>query len=196
MASGPADSSRRRLLFGLALCAAGLAGLVYAVRKPRLPPVTPERFEAARRRWADSAIDDYDLEVAVRGRQAAVYQVQVRRGEVQAALRDGRPLKGYRTLGTWSVPGMFETMSYDVEHQRRWDAGTAAADTPQVELRAEFDEQTGVPRRVERIQTGGPGANPEVYWEVRKFDRTDRATDATGPSLDSPPPDSPKRSAP
>jgi len=145
--------------------------LVLVFRKPRLPPCSLTELAVARQRWADARLEDYDLEVEVRGKQAAVYAVEVREGEVRAATRNREPLKSPRTLGTWSVPGMFATLEADAQNQRRLEAGEATADIPWVDLRAEFEPTWGYPLRCQRIQWGGPGVNPEVFWEVRSFQR-------------------------
>lgn len=177
----PTNGSRRaRLWLVGVLSFLAVSVAILLARVPRMPKVTIESLAAARQQWRDAGLEDYDLTVEVRGRQAAVYRVEVRGGEVQRATRNDAPLRGYRTLGTWSVPGMFDTMEVDLEHQQRAERSDGAG-LPQVELRAEFDERTGLPRRCHRIQWGGPGANPDVVWEVREFEPRDGSSpDADG----------------
>lgn len=165
-----AIQSARRFLAVVCLAALVIGALlVWGFRQPRLPEVTAERLAEARQRWRAGGVADYDVEIAVTGRQAAVYAIEVRGGEVRAARRNGEALTGRRTLGTWSVPGMFDTLELDVESQARVAAGKAGPDSPWVDLRAEFEPRWGYPVRCQRVQWGGAGANPEVFWEVRRF---------------------------
>ena len=66
-------------------------------------------------------------------------------GVAKTATLDGHELTNRRTLGTWAVPGMFNTIQIDVENQARKDRG-------ELLLRAEFDPQLGIPRRYERVE--------------------------------------------
>ena len=164
--------SARRLVFIVFVAVFGFfAALVVVFRQPQLPVVTHEELTSARQRWAAAAIADYDVEVVVTGRQGAVYAVEVRHGEVRSARRDGQPLSGLRTIGTWSVPGMFATLESDVDNQRRVAAGTADRDTPSVDLLASFEPTLGYPLRCQRVPWKNAGRNLEVTWEVRRFQR-------------------------
>ncbi len=151
----------------------GLVGLIVvtAVRNQgRLPPLTPAAFSAAQQQWARIQPPDYEITIEVGGRQSAVYHVQVRDGEVVRALRDGAPLRQQRTMGTWSVPGMFATMQVDVDNLERHQAGTADAGTPQLKLYAAFDPQYGYPARYHRTELRKFGNNYEVFWAVTAFE--------------------------
>jgi len=106
--------------------------------------------------------------VTVHGPQPATYRVEVRDGEAIAAWRNGEPLKSQRTFGTWSVPGMFSTISRDVEAIER-----AAAEHRQrpLILRAAFHAEYGYPERYRRIDNGSRkgGDSIAVTWEVVEF---------------------------
>jgi hypothetical protein len=104
--------------------------------------------------------------VAVAGRQAARYYVEVRAGEVRVATRDGQPLRQERTRGTWSVPGMFGTIQTDIANLEKQQAGTADPTTPQLLLRGVFDPQLGYPVRYLRTELRKWGNNLEVSWEA------------------------------
>lgn len=134
--------------------------------RDRAPALTPELFHAAHERWKAVAPADYDIEIRVTGSQPAVYRVQVRGGEAQAASRNGEPLNSRRTFGTWSVPGMFSTISRDIEAVERHATGKAERFTPRLTLRAEFDAQYSYPKRYRRIQQW---STVEVAWEVTEF---------------------------
>ena len=126
-----------------------------------------EQFDEAQHRWNQSGPDNYDIEVQVTGRQAATYRVAVRKGEVISAQRNGQPLKQLRTLGTWSVPGMFGTISKDVENLEKTAHNLADDTTPQLSLSADFHPHYGYPEHYLRLEWGS--ANSKVSWKVIEF---------------------------
>jgi hypothetical protein len=155
------------LLLGLLV---GVVATLYVMRvryADPLPEITPADFHAARQRWQAHEPQDYDIEVQVTGTQGAKYRVEVRGGKAVAAWRNDLPLMQERTFSTWSVRGMFGTMSRDIDVLERRAAGKADPNMPRLTLRAEFDAQTGYPARYRRIEWGSP---VEVSWEVTRFD--------------------------
>src|SRR5262249_6144467 len=120
----------------------------------------------AHERWQAVAPADYDIKVRVTGSQPAVYRVEVRGGQPQAASRNGEPLLSRRTFGTWSVPGMFGTISRDIEAIEKHAGGKADRFTPRLVLRAEFDATYSYPKRYRRIEQW---SNVDVAWEVVEF---------------------------
>jgi hypothetical protein len=149
--------------------ALGLAGSLFVLRwtnRDSTPDLTPELFYAAHERWKAAAPADYDIEVRVTGSQPAVYRVEVRGGQPRAAWRNGQPLLSRRTFGTWSAPGMFGTISRDIEAVEKHTAGKADRFTPRLILRAEFDLTYSYPKRYRRIEQW---SNVEVAWEVVEF---------------------------
>ena len=161
----------RRVLAGIA--AGLLLGLVVMIalalvpRGSAAPRLTPELFRAAMAKWKQEQPRDYDIEIQVRGNQPATYFVEVRDGVALAALRNGKPLAQRRTFGTWSIPGMFATMSRDVDALERRATGQADKFTPDLHLRATFDPRYGYPARYRRLQYQ---SSVEVEWEVTKFE--------------------------
>jgi hypothetical protein len=156
----------RWALIGLAV---GLAAAVIVLRAANYDPtpaLTPELFHAAHERWKSAAPPNYDIEIRVSGSQPATYRVEVRDGEAQAAWRNGQPLATRRTFGTWSVPGMFATISRDNEAIQRHATGKADRFTPRLILRAEFDDKYSYPARYRRIEQW---STVEVAWEVTEF---------------------------
>lgn len=160
-------------------CVAAIAALVtlgvvagatiLKIRSHGMPPLDSRRLEQGWLLWKQSGPQSYDIEVQVAGRQGASYRVEVRQGEIARALRNGQPLKQPRTLGTWSVPGMFETIEIDLEQQERARRGIADRAVPGLSLFAQLDAQFGFPRRYLRLEHAGMGTNPEVSWEVSEF---------------------------
>lgn len=160
----------RRIVWGTLLGAAvgGIATLlvIRALNRDPTPELTPAIFHAEHERSQAAVPPDYDIEVRVTGTQAATYRVQVRGGQAQAAWRNGNPLTSRRTFGTWSVPGMFSTISRDIDALERHAAGKADQFTPQLTLRAAFDAKYHYPEKYRRIEWGSP---VEVEWEVIEF---------------------------
>src|SRR5262245_50472209 len=150
-----------------------IAGLVVtlAILRFRLadptPALTTEAFRQARERWRQRGPADYDIDVEVQGPQPGKYQVQVRAGQAVAAYRNDGALKQQRTLGTWSVAGMFGTIARDVEQVEKRRAGQADRNTPDLTLRASFDPELGFPRRYLRMEAG---STQDVTWEVNRFE--------------------------
>jgi len=132
------------------------------------PTLTPQLFEAAHKRWTSQPLANYDIEIKVTGPQAATYRVEVRNGEPQAAWRNGQPLTSQRTFGTWSVPGMFATISRDVEALQR---ATAANRPAPLILRASFNAHYGYPEHYRRIDNGSRKGSDAiaVMWDVTEF---------------------------
>ena len=141
------------------------------VNRDPTPLLTPELFYAAHDRWEEVAPPNYDIEIRVTGNQPATYRAQVRGGQAQAAWRNGQPLTTRRTFGTWSVPGMFSTISRDVEQLERQGAGKADPRFPPLILWAAFDPKYSYPARYRRTEWGSRKGSTaqEVKWEVTEF---------------------------
>jgi hypothetical protein len=134
----------------------------------RPAPLARKQLDAARERWRSNGPRDYNLDVHVTGLRAADYHVEVRDGRPQRATIDGRPLRDPRTLGTWSVPGMFSTIGSDVQHVEQRDK-QANPRSARLTLRADFDPRYGFPRRYHRMEWGEAGSDQEVTWQVTGF---------------------------
>jgi hypothetical protein len=160
-----------RVLAGMAagtvLGLVAMAAIVISNQGLASPLLTPELFEAAKSKWKEQQPSDYNIEVVVQGNQPATYYVEVRGGDAQLALRNGKPLAERRTFGTWSVPGMFATMSRDVDALARRAAGQQDRSVPNLNLRATFDPRYGYPAKYRRLEYR---SSVEVAWEVTRFD--------------------------
>lgn len=139
------------------------------LRRGSLPAVDDAALAQAQTRWEANAPSDYSIEVQVTGRQGATYFVEVRDGDVVRAARNGQPLKQQRTLGTWSVPGMFETIAADVEHLEKIRRGIANGPASWLTLRARFHPRYGYPERYIRLENSGQSTATEVAWSVIGF---------------------------
>lgn len=177
-AAGAGPSLFAWILFGAgagAIASLAAWGFLSLVRFDAPPELTPARYYDALERWQSAAPPDYDIEVEITGPQAARYRVEVRGGEPASAERNGVPIKQRRVYGTWSVPGMFGTMSRDVEAIERRAAGRAKPDEQELVLRAEFDPVYGYPARYERIEWGSARGNTSAaaMWRVTRFERAE-----------------------
>ena len=167
-------AGRRFVVFMLVGALAGVLATLVGLRivnNDPTPRLTREIFDVAHERWKQVAPADYEIEIRVTGSQPAVYRAVVRGGQPQAAWRNGEPLATRRTFGTWSVPGMFSTISRDVETVERQTSGQADPRLPPLILRAAFDEQYGYPKRYRRTEWGSRKGTTaqEVKWEVTSF---------------------------
>ena len=149
------------LVIGLMLATIFLIGIKIGKGTKRIPRFTRTEFDDAWAKWRDAAPADYRIKTLVEGPTSGEYEVVVREGQVVSATRNGTPLTQSRTVGTWSVPGMFETIESDVE--------TTEEKQPKLDLslRADFDEQWGMPRRYLRSDYT---SKTEVRWKVLEFE--------------------------
>lgn len=159
--SSGAKSAFPILVIGLMLATIFLIGINIGKGTKRIPRFTRTEFDDAWTKWRDAAPADYRIKTLVEGPTSGEYEVVVREGQVVSATRNGTPLTQSRTVGTWSVPGMFETIESDVE--------TTEEKQPKLDLslRADFDEQWGMPRRYLRSDYT---SKTEVRWKVLEFE--------------------------
>ncbi len=161
-----AKKVRSRLLAMSVGAGVALAAIVIALAmwgSTRLPELDFDRFESALQLWREKQPSSYHITVEVTGRQPGTYKVKVTDGVVEYALLDGRPLRNRRTLGTWAVHGMFETMRLDLTNNEK---------NGHLLLRAEFDPGLGIPQQYERIEVR-TGAHDALHWEVIHFETTE-----------------------
>ena len=149
------------LVIGLLLATIFAIGIRIGTSSKRIPRFTRTEFDDAWAKWRNVAPADYRIKTSVEGPTSGEYEVTVREGQVVSATRNGTPLTQSRTAGTWSVPGMFETIERDVE--------TTEEEQPQLNLslRAEFDERWGLPLRYLRSDYT---SKTEVRWKVIEFE--------------------------
>lgn len=143
-----------------------LVGIVLAIYAWRtflgdgLTNLTRSSFEKAESRWKAANIADYQMKVKVRAIASEIYDVTVRNGRADSVFRNGEPLTQRRTMHTWTVPGMFDTIRDDLDSQEQALRGVQGKQ--RLTLRAKFDTN-GVPIGYHRIEQSSP---VEVTWEV------------------------------
>jgi hypothetical protein len=155
--------------FGAVVSLAGVLALARWLGPPAIPEITDAALSAARDSWQRRAPANYELDVQVTGRDVATFTVRVRGGAVVHVLRDGEPMSHQRTWGTWTVPGMFETIERDLESADRGRAGELEPGALQLLLRGVFDPEWGYPKAYHRIELHRFLPNKEVSWEITRF---------------------------
>ncbi|MBI2962796.1 MAG: hypothetical protein HYY35_03515 [Deltaproteobacteria bacterium] len=135
-----------------------------------MEPLTESALAAAERRWEAHGSDSYHLVVRVRAPRTnpAVYDVVVAGGKVASTERDGRSVSPGETED-YSVSGLFRLLRRDlgladVPHVR---------DTPPIDLRAQFEAETG--RLVRYRRTVGTARRRVLLIEVLKYEPLARA---------------------
>jgi hypothetical protein len=152
------------LLIAGAIAAYMLSG---RIRAKSLPVLNRARFDDAWQSWQAKGPDSYTISIQVEGRQPAVYTCTVQNGEVVLATRNDRPLTQVRTMGTWSVPGMFDTIEYDVRVIEGEDLTEQQRAVTDLLLRAKFDEEFGYPSQYMRSDFA---MKTTTRWTVTDFE--------------------------
>ena len=151
---------------GLALLTVFAIVVIWS-RRGQLPEVDSTIHARQFAAWERVAPPNYDIEIHVTGRQPATYVVQVRDYKVVLATRNETPLLQERTKGTWSVPGMFDTMESDLANSEAVAEKRLTKYSPRVTVRASFHPQWHFPDAYQRIQWG---SQYEVQWKVTRFE--------------------------
>lgn len=134
---------------------------------PPMEPLTAENLAVARERWAAHGVDTYRVVVRVRPPRAAVelWEVEVSGGAIVKLARDGHALgPGDPGRADYSVTGIFDLLRTDL----RWTTVEAVGDVPAIDLRAEFDHETG--RLVRYRRTVGTSKRRVLLVEVLAFE--------------------------
>lgn len=132
------------VLVGMILAA--FVGLIIYKKQWKL---TSEKLNAARARWEQAGIRDYDLEVHVSGRTEARYRLQVRDGRTDRVSCNDQEYSKQKADEFWSVTGLFDVLQTDLEN----DAQPNAA---RVYTRVEFDPVDGHLVHYVRQSLSGP----------------------------------------
>lgn len=158
----------RTVAFAFASLALAVAGVALALQyfvAERLPELTEAKLESAMQRWQQNGPANYKMEIELRGAQPGQVHVEVEDKSVTMETRNGRT-PGRWTWDTWSVPGMFDTLTQDLQIAADPEQQIDAAKGTKWRLRCEFDAKYGYPLQYHRLVTGGP----EVFWRVTKFE--------------------------
>lgn len=131
-----------------------------------MEPLTAATLAAARERWAAHGAKDYRVVVQVRPPRAPVelWEVEVAGGAVTKLVRDGHEVGlDDPERGDYSVAGIFDLLQTDL----RWTTVKAVGDTPAIDLRVEFDKETG--RLIRYRRTIGTNKRRVLLVEVLSY---------------------------
>lgn len=146
----------------IALIVVGL--ILFAIFRDRTPPLTRETLETQRRRWAEAQIESYSLELTVQvgSQPPREYELEVENGRVVSFTMEGVPsVRGE----AYTVEGIFEIMDRELT---MLEGGPGEPGIPEaLALRAEFDQETGLPRAFTRIAA----RNQSFFIRIRRFAR-------------------------
>lgn len=134
---------------------------------PPMAPLTETTLAAARRLWDAHGSDSYRLVVRVRPPRADpdVYEVSVESGRLVGVERNGERIRLEEARHEdYSVRGLFELLQTDL----RWTAVDIAGDTPAIDLRAQFEVDTG--RLVRYRRTVGTARRRVLVVEVLAYE--------------------------
>ena len=155
------------LLVGLLIAIGiGIYLLSGKLRAQAMPVLERERFDQAWEQWQQTGPESYRICIKVEGRQPAEYSCTVHNREVVLATRNERPLTQVRTMGTWSVPGMFDTIEYDVRAIAGEDMTAQQKAVTDLIVRCKFDPEYGYPAEYLRSDFA---MKTTTHWEVTEF---------------------------
>lgn len=136
---------------GVAFVATLLTSL-YIARVP-MEPLTPEALQAARGKWREAGVHDYDIRYLMNG---ATYDVEVRDDIVTDMLVDGKPGRSAE-WGLYSVDGLFRLLDMELENLSD-SSGPFGQKGQQTIARVRFNERYGYVERY--LRSAAPGGKP------------------------------------
>jgi len=134
--------ARGKKIFVVGVLAILTVPVVYILTHPGVgEPLTAERLAAAEALWNEKGPKSYALDVDVRD---AHHHIEVKDGKAVSMTTDGREV-AERLWSTWTVEGMFKSLSEELSNLRHPEATFGVTDPGEVTLRAEFDRTNGYP---------------------------------------------------
>ena len=170
MQQTPGPKKRRIGLIVVAVTFLVLIGRfgVWAIsRESGLPLLDRGAYEAAKKKWDDSAVTSYDMDVIFTGglRPKEIH-LEVRDGEVTQCLENGRPPLQKRSADNWNVPSQFVMIAEDLDKSERPN-GFKVRSNVVITLHGEFDPQYGFPRKYHRKARGNTPLQSQ--WRIENF---------------------------
>ena len=143
---------------------AGVTTAILVLREPT-EPLTAAALEAARQRWLDADVRDYDLRYRMHG---GVYEVTVRDRIVTDVQLNGRPASSadFRAYG---VHGWFDILEMELENLSD-PGGPFAGREQSMLMRVRFHAELGL---VERYLRSSGGVGRSVAVELIEFTRAE-----------------------
>jgi hypothetical protein len=152
------------IIGGVLLASAGVLLFLVAPRGEQLAEVSYEILAAAKSRWQQRGVPNYDLEIVQSGVNPGLVNVSVRDGIVEQASYNGRPLRQH-SWDDWSVPGLFGVIRQDLDVCAT--ANHKAGSLAPVFSRGKFDAQYGYPLIYRRITPTGDDAQWTVQFRKK-----------------------------
>jgi hypothetical protein len=135
-------------------------------------------YETAVRKWEDSGIMSYNLDLAFSGGdQVRQIHLEVRDGQVTECLEDGHAPSNKANWDDWTINNQFAIIGVDLNKSEQ-PKGFAVRDTVMITLHANFDPQYGFPRTYHRKARGPTPLQSK--WRVVDFQVVDDKATAGG----------------
>jgi hypothetical protein len=126
-------------------------------------------YEAAVRKWDDSGIMSYDLDLAFSGGDQIRYiHLEVRDGQVTECLQNGQSPSNKANWDDWTINKQFAMIGDDLNKAER-PGGFAVRSNVTITLHADFDPEYGFPRSYWRKARGNTPLQSK--WRVVEFKR-------------------------
>ena len=163
----------RLLVIAAVIVVSTLALAIQAIRhwtrpgEAVIPLLTSAEFDRAQRTWESHGVDSYDTDVEFRGgSNRESIHLEVRKGQVTAVTKNGKPPAQHRTWDEWTVPKQFEMIAADMAKHAH--GGFGVREGVKIVLRAEFDSELGYPKRY--VLDVVRGRSPlHSNWTVTRF---------------------------
>ena len=155
------SSNRRRVLAVGSLLVVGGAVVAFVLAREPMSPLTLEALEAARTKWRQTGITNYELTYDMAG---GTYNVRVRAGRVMTLTRDGEPTTSHRPTD-FTVDGLFNTLERELDLLDDPNS-PFGGDRSTILLRVQFDQERGYVSRYLRA-VGGSGRSEKI--QVQHF---------------------------
>lgn len=156
--------TKLNLLFSFVGLLGGMIGAVIYLRQP-METLTEASLAAARTRWKQANISDYDWQYKL---QNDLYDVTVRDGIVTLITRDGNPTRS-QDARLFSVEGLFDILSLELENLSN-PAGPFAGLSGKILMRVRFHSELGY---VERFLRSAGGAGKGASIQMIRFHQID-----------------------
>jgi hypothetical protein len=129
----------------------------------------PSDFAAAKTKWDDSGIANYDLDIVISGAsQPKNTHIEVRDGRVTECLENGRRPRQQNVWDNWTIDNQFNMIQEDL-NKAAIPNGFKVQNNVVITLHGEFDPTYGIP--VHYLRKVARGRSPlQCQWRVERFE--------------------------
>jgi len=132
-----------------------------------LAPIDREHFDQSWKRWRESNIQNYDLQLTTSSSEDHLYDLKVRDGAITSVALDGEARQSGRAFQAFTIDGMFEIIDRDLSNNEQIEAGNVQQGQAVLSLRGEFDSENGYPKRFLRFD---PASRTDASWQIEAFE--------------------------